>query len=314
MMKHSFNGDSWIWQKHRDDRLDAFQEVMQERPSFEKWLEELEDDYSNSLVIDTRAEGEEHLFGSLVYQQDIDSREDKKAFHFYVEKDCFITAGIELEDLRSNYSDAVFEQMDRADNAIEGFFILLGEIVAYYLSKIDIFEESLTDLIWKIKEQNNVQILEKIAESRHEILIWKNLMIPIIELKIAAEEAFGESIAEKKEFKRVCKRIERGRTLIREYQQEIDTMINLEEVVSSHRGNEIMKTLTVMTILFTPVAALGALWGMNFEVMPELKWRYGYPASIVLIILSTVALYIYLWRKGWTGDVLKTKKKNTFFQ
>lgn len=313
-MKHSFNGDSWKWYKCQEGDMDTFRKLVNNRPSFEKWMEELDGNDSNSLVIDTKDIDREHIFGTLVYQQDINSREDNKAFHFYVEKDFFMTAGIDLEDLRSNYSDAVFQQMDRADDAVEGFFILLGEIVAYYLSSIDVFEERLTDLIWKIKKENNLQVLEKIADSRHEILIWKNLMIPIIELKLAAEEAFGESISEKKEFKRVCKRIERGRTLIREYQQEIDTMINLEEVVSSHRGNEIMKTLTVLTILFTPVAALGALWGMNFEVMPELKWKYGYFASIVLIILTTVALYIYLWRKGWTGDVLKTKKKDSFFE
>jgi hypothetical protein len=64
--------------------------------------------------------------------------------------------------------------------------------------------------------------------------------------------------------------------LIREYEEELDSIIHLEEVISSHRGNEIMKTLTVLTIVFTPIMALGALWGMNFKHMPELEWKYGY--------------------------------------
>ncbi len=42
-------------------------------------------------------------------------------------------------------------------------------------------------------------------------------------------------------------------------------MIHLQEVVSSHRGNEIMKSLTVLTAVSTPLTALGALWGMNFN-------------------------------------------------
>ena len=75
-----------------------------------------------------------------------------------------------------------------------------------------------------------------------------------------------------------------------------------------------MKTLTVMTTIFTPVMALGALWGMNFKNMPELEWKYGYLLSFVLIIVSTLALYGYLKMKGWTGDLLKGRKKGSFFK
>jgi Mg2+ and Co2+ transporter CorA len=60
--------------------------------------------------------------------------------------------------------------------------------------------------------------------------------------------------------------------------------------------------------------AFGALWGMNFTNMPELEWRFGYIFSIVLIIISTVLLYGYLKVKGWTGDLLKGRKKGSFFK
>ena len=91
-------------------------------------------------------------------------------------------------------------------------------------------------------------------------------------------------------------------------------MAHLEEVVSTHRGNEIMKTLTVLTALFTPLMALSALWGMNFEAMPELKWKYGYLIAITLIAVSTLAIYLYLRMKGWMGDILTGRKKNSFFK
>ena len=91
-------------------------------------------------------------------------------------------------------------------------------------------------------------------------------------------------------------------------------MINLEEVISSHRGNEIMKTLTVLTTIFTPIMALGALWGMNFKHMPELNWQYGYLIAMLLIIISTLLLYRYLKKKGWTGDLLKGKKQGSFLK
>ncbi|HSU79619.1 MAG TPA: CorA family divalent cation transporter, partial [Candidatus Angelobacter sp.] len=77
---------------------------------------------------------------------------------------------------------------------------------------------------------------------------------------------------------------------------------------------EIMKTLTVLTTIFTPVMAFGSLWGMNFKHIPGLEWRYGFIFSIVVIILSSALLYYYLKNKGWTGDLLKGKKKGSFFK
>jgi Mg2+ and Co2+ transporter CorA len=139
-------------------------------------------------------------------------------------------------------------------------------------------------------------------------------MIPVKEIRLGVEEAFGEEVTKGAEFKRTCKRIERGYTLVREYQQEIDDLVNFEEMVSMHRGNEIVKTLTVITTLMTPIASWGALWGMNFKYMPELDWRIGYPLSLLVIVATTAALYIMLVKKGWMGDILRGRKKNSFFK
>lgn len=158
-----------------------------------------------------------------------------------------------------------------------------------------------------------MRILEHVFHQRHELLVCKNLLIPIQELKMAIEETNFPAVKTSEIFIRTCKRIERAMVLLREYEQELDSIIHLEEVISSHRGNEIMKTLTVLTIVFTPIMALGALWGMNFKHMPELEWKYGYLVALLSIGVSTVLLYGYIKTKGWTGDLLKGKKKGSFF-
>ncbi|CAM4054144.1 magnesium transporter CorA family protein [Mesobacillus zeae] len=310
----TFNQGKWKWYHVSLDKLAEIDHLMKKHPGCEMWINEVEHRKSNSLRVDSRVEGGEFIWGSLVYQQDVESREDYNLFHFYLTRDFFITVDLKLPLLEKSDFGEVQKQMDHADNAVEGFFILIGEILNDYLDRIDLFEDRLHGLLWKVKKQNNLKILERIYDNRHELLIWKNLMIPITELKLAAEEAFGDSISEGREFKRTARRLTRGRIVIQEYQQEIDTLIDLEEVVSSHRGNEIMKTLTVMTIMFTPVMAWGALWGMNFKLMPELGWKFGYVLAIGLIVLSTVGLYVYLKMKGWIGDILKGKKNNSFFE
>ena len=57
-----------------------------------------------------------------------------------------------------------------------------------------------------------------------------------------------------------------------------------------------MKTLTIVTTIFLPLSLLAGWYGMNFAYMPELRWKYGYPAVIgvsLLIILGS----LWLWKK-----------------
>jgi len=69
--------------------------------------------------------------------------------------------------------------------------------------------------------------------------------------------------------------------------------------LNSNRMNTIMMTLTLFTTIFMPLTFIVGLYGMNFEYMPELKWRYGY--FMVLGILLVISLIMYGWfkRKGW---------------
>jgi magnesium transporter len=312
-MKQTFNGEKWIWYDFEKARTDEIKEITSKYPTCNSWYTEIKQNRANFLQLNTQTRGEEYIWGSLIYRQDIEEKDEKNIFHFYICKEFFITIDFDFTVLEVN-TMGVNKQMEQAENGVEGFFILLGEILSSYLLRIDEYEERLHELLWKMKEHNNLEILEEIYENRHELLIWKNLLVPVTELKFIAEEAYGKDIHELTEFSRVVTRVDRARTLLSEYQQEIDTMINLEEVVSTHRGNEIMKTLTVITILFTPVMAWGALWGMNFKVMPELEWKFGYAIAAGLIAFSTVGLYFYLKMKGWMGDILKVKGKNRFFK
>ncbi|RSD26732.1 magnesium transporter CorA family protein [Mesobacillus subterraneus] len=312
-MQYTFNQDQWAWYDFKEGQEVELKGLLEKFPACHSWYEDVKENKSNFLELNTQTRGKEYIWGSLVYQQDIDKKEDKKVFHFYISKEFFITFNFDFNIPESDKA-GVHGQMEQAEDGVEGFFVLLGEILLSYLNRIDGYEENLHELLWKMKERNNLQLLEKVYENRHELLVWKNLLIPITELKFIAREAYGEEIRKKPEYSRVDTRVNRARMLIEEYQQEIDTMIRLEEVVSTHRGNEIMKTLTVMTVLFTPVMAWGALWGMNFKIMPELEWQLGYLFAGILILVSTLGLYLYLRKKGWMGDILKGKKKDSFFE
>jgi len=75
----------------------------------------------------------------------------------------------------------------------------------------------------------------------------------------------------------------------------------------SNRMNEIMKVLTIISTIFLPLTFIAGVYGMNFDTtvspynMPELRWKFGYPASIAFMALSVASLFFFYWRKGWIG-------------
>ena len=93
--------------------------------------------------------------------------------------------------------------------------------------------------------------------------------------------------------------------------QVIDTIESYREVVVglvdvylsmvSNRLNEVMKTLTVMASIFIPLTFVVGVYGMNFDVMPELHWRWGYPAVWVLMIAIAAGLLAWFRHRGWLG-------------
>jgi len=63
--------------------------------------------------------------------------------------------------------------------------------------------------------------------------------------------------------------------------------------------NTIIKIFTVMTVIFLPPTLIASLYGMNFHLMPELDWRYGYPFALGLMALSSLLTWLYFKRKKW---------------
>ncbi|WP_103333260.1 magnesium/cobalt transporter CorA [Pseudotabrizicola formosa] len=63
--------------------------------------------------------------------------------------------------------------------------------------------------------------------------------------------------------------------------------------------NGIIKIFSVASVAFLPPTLIASIYGMNFAVMPELGWPYGYPAALGVMVLSAVGPYLYFRRRGW---------------
>ncbi|MFH1783482.1 MAG: magnesium/cobalt transporter CorA [bacterium] len=91
--------------------------------------------------------------------------------------------------------------------------------------------------------------------------------------------------------------------------QVIDTIETFRDMVSgmvdiylssvSNRMNEIMKVLTIFAAIFIPLTFMAGIYGMNFEFMPELKWKWGYFAFLGLVAVVGFGMLVYFRRKKW---------------
>jgi len=91
--------------------------------------------------------------------------------------------------------------------------------------------------------------------------------------------------------------------------QVLDAIESFREILSgmldaylssvSHRLNEVMKVLTIIATVFMPLTFIAGVYGMNFEFMPELGWKYGYPLVLVLMACIVVVMLYKFRQKGW---------------
>lgn len=81
--------------------------------------------------------------------------------------------------------------------------------------------------------------------------------------------------------------------------QQLESTINLIFNVQSHKLNQVMKTLTVLSAIFIPLTFLVGVYGMNFDNMPELHFKYGYFISLGVMFSLSVLTVLYFKKKNW---------------
>ncbi|QIL76714.1 MULTISPECIES: CorA family divalent cation transporter [Hymenobacter] len=88
-------------------------------------------------------------------------------------------------------------------------------------------------------------------------------------------------------------------TLYQQLDGAATNLMNLYLSLSSQRTNEAMRVLTVFSAFFLPLTFIAGVYGMNFEYMPELTWKMGYPGAMAAMVFISVGIYFWFKRKGW---------------
>ena len=99
----------------------------------------------------------------------------------------------------------------------------------------------------------------------------------------------------------------RAMEAIDDWREFASNLMDIHLAITGQKLNAIMKVLTIMSTIFIPLSFLAGLWGMNFDGnasphnMPELRWQWGYPLAIALMLSVAFIQIAVFWYRGWIG-------------
>lgn len=145
---------------------------------------------------------------------------------------------------------------------------------------------------------------EDLATSARESLLSLNRMVSYLSTIVDATPV-SEPLQKKdvKEQKTRIKTLQRDMTSLGEHAAfelaKVNFLLDATLGMINIEQNQIIKMFSIAAVVFLPPTLVASIYGMNFKILPELEWAWGYPWALVLMVLSAVLPYLYFKRRGW---------------
>jgi magnesium transporter len=180
-------------------------------------------------------------------------------------------------------------------------YVLLDSIVENYRPALEELSLEIADLEQQALENPTRQVLNKILQVKKEVLHLRQIIGP--QREVLARFAHGEFKLIRPHLVPYYRDVSDGLFQIWEMAQGYtDSLTGILQVylnMSSNQTGEVVKLLTLITVITTPLMMIGTWYGMNFHNMPELSWRHGYLAALLATLVSTVATFLYFKKRKW---------------
>jgi magnesium transporter len=180
-------------------------------------------------------------------------------------------------------------------------YSLIDAIVDHYFVVLEHVGDQIESLETQLVAQTDSQLLSSLQSWRHALLEFSHAAWPLREA--IGWLARGETPLIQEETRLYLRDVYDHLMYVIEnlttYREMLSNLVELHLSAMSNRLNEVMKALTVIATIFMPLSFIVGVYGMNFDYMPELHWRWGYPAVLVLMFGIAAGLMVYFRRKGW---------------
>lgn len=180
-------------------------------------------------------------------------------------------------------------------------FRMLEAIIDNYFEVLEHITETIEELEVKMHENTNANTLKLIELQKRKLIELRKIVIPLKDVTSQLEKTNSDLLENENHYyftdlKENCLSVLEE---IDVNKQILDGMANLYYAVQGQKMNEIMKILTIVSSVFIPLTFIVGVYGMNFENMPELKYKYGYYTVVGVMFAIAISLIFYFKRNGW---------------
>lgn len=191
-----------------------------------------------------------------------------------------------------------------ADFSTAGVALLLCRTVAdRFLPLLLAIEERLEEMETEMLEQPSDDLLAELVRQKGDLKRALRILQYHAQVFSSARsntpahlEGFDHELTD------VQEQLDRMLSLARLYYELTDDLMNGYLSLSAHRLNRIMQTLTIVTVIFVPITFMAGIYGMNFEFIPELRFRNGYFVLLGAMLTVVVTIVVVFYRRGWLGS------------
>ena len=238
------------------------------------------------------------IIGNLRLPQKSEQRSPQLSLGFYLTGQSLIFVE-DVGDLKLwvDKRISIFQELNSPAQLFLQFMEQMIEDDVLYLSHLESETEKMEESISDGRSADFFPLLTKHRQKLSELNSYYEQLTDIGELfQSHVCSSFAADAQDWDKFTHRAERLQNHVQLLRE------NMLQLRELYQSKqdaRQNKIMGILTIVTTFFLPLTLLTGWYGMNFAYMPELKWRYGYPAVILAALIIAVGEFIFFKKKKY---------------
>ena len=184
-------------------------------------------------------------------------------------------------------------------------YLLLDAIIENFYITIESEEDRVDEIINLSKTSTKPEVLELIEKHRDNFNFLKRSIIPLRDSlysikSMKDDDVFNDIQAENYSF--FARLHQKCLELLEQIESDLITLESASSYFFSaqnHKMNEVMKTLTVVSMFFLPLTFIVGVYGMNFKYFPELEWKDGYFIIWGVMILVVLFMFVYFKMKKW---------------
>jgi len=205
-----------------------------------------------------------------------------------------------FDDLRERISNS--KGRIRSQGVSYLMYAILDAVVDNYLNITEAFGDQIQDLETLVfEEDSNKFTATQIQEIKHQILRIRRAVLPFREIVHRLENVDSDIIEPKtiSYLRDLYDHTIQVAENIDLYREMVWSIMDMYMSLISNKMNEVMKVLTIIATIFIPLTFIVGVYGMNFNNMPELQYKYGYYIIWAVMIVIFIIMLIYFRRKKW---------------